>query len=569
MHKQPWQARTEVAPAAPMIIPGLIWQALYARGIRTADDVQRCLQPSLRDLRSPFLLKNMNKAADRMVLAFLAQEPLCIYADFDLDGTSGLALLKTGLELLGYTKVRGYQPRRLAEGYGVHAAAVREIAEDGTKLLVTVDVGTTAHEALAEALKLNMDVIVTDHHLPDGHLPPAFALVNPNQGDCNSDLGHLAGVGVAFYLLLAVRAKLREQGLGNTDFDPKELLDFLVIGTLTDMVPLKAENRSLVRHGLKQLANTRRPGLRALLDQLELSGRDLTSQDVAIKFSPKLNALSRLESAIRPIDMFMVTDFAEAQKMAQTVLVCNEQRVQIQRLAEAKARAQAELQLNRSCFFVWSEEFHRGVVGLVATRLAQEFGRPVFVGAVDETGRIVGSARLPGKGEMSLVAALDSASPQLLRFGGHAQAAGFETDLPRAQALGEALDQYFSHVTPSEKPLYYDGEGELGEVTAELMRWQEGLEPFGSEFEVPLYRLNGARIRRVNELRGGHLKLELESAATRERSSAIWFSPPAEAIEQVKEAGQQTYELLAEPQWNYFQGAKKLQLLLKGLRPSL
>lgn len=558
----------QTPPAAPLTIPGLIWQTLYARGPRTADDVQSCLKPTLQTLRSPFLLRNMAKAVERLVQAFQNQEPLCIYADFDLDGTSGLALLKTGLEQLGFQNVMGYQPRRLAEGYGVHVLAVREIFEGGTKLLVTVDVGTTAHEALAEAKRLGMDVIVTDHHLPHGELPEAFALINPNQGNCESGLGHLAGVGVAFYLLLAVRSRLREMNLGQSQFDPKELLDFFVIGTLTDMVPLKDENRPLVRHGLQMLAKTKRAGLRALLDHLDLSGRPLTSQDVAIKFSPKLNALSRLESEIRPIDMFLVQDAEQADRMAVEVLACNQRRVEIQRLAEAKARAQVQLQQARSCFFTWSEEFHRGVVGLVATKLAQEFDRPAFVGAVDEKGRIVGSARLPGqKGELSLVDALESASDELLRFGGHAQAAGFETDLERAEALGQALHRYFQDQPKTVKPQLYDAEGDLSDINQELMRWQEELEPFGSAFEVPLYRLRGARVHTIKELKGGHLRLELESLKTSEKKNAIWFSPPSGAVGQLQQDGNRSYELLAEPQWNYFQGRKTLQLLLKALRP--
>ncbi len=562
-----WRGRVRDCPAAPLPIPNLIWQTLYGRGVTDSLSVESCLKPSLKNLRSPFLLKNMDVAVERMVSAFQKQEPICVYADFDLDGSSGLALLKSGLEQLGYQNVIGYQPKRLSEGYGVHSAAIKEIAQTGAKVLVTVDVGITAAGPLKEAGELGMDVILTDHHLPHGELPRVLALINPNQGTCDSGLGHLAGVGVAFYFFLATRSALRDAGLGNTDFDPKELLDFFVIGTLTDMVPLRDENRILAKYGLWQLANTKRPGLRALLDILDLGDRDLSSQDVAIRFAPKLNALSRLESSLRPIDMFLAQDAREAELRAREVLECNQRRVSIQKEAEKIARESVLKSNLGSCVWVWSEQFHRGVIGLVATRLAQEFQRPALVGAMDEEGRIVGSARLPGKGSQSLVSALEFAKDHLERFGGHAQAAGFELKVDRVDEFGGALNEYFARETQSAEIYeWYDAEGDLSEINAEFMRWHEGLGPFGVEFETPKYRLTNMRIRRMTELKGGHLRLDLESAKTGGRHQGIWFSPPEGAASLAKVAGEELYEVLAEPAWNYFQGAKSLQLQLKGLK---
>lgn len=567
LNKVVWRGRVTDCPAAPISIPNLIWQTLYGRGLTDSSSVESCLKPSLKNLRSPFLLKNMDVAVARMVEAFRREEPICVYADFDLDGSSGLALLKTGLEGLGFKNVIGYQPKRLSEGYGVHSAAIKEIAQTGAKVLVTVDVGITAAGPLKEAQDLGMDVILTDHHLPHGELPQVLALINPNQGTCESGLGHLAGVGVAFYFFLATRSALREAGIGHTDFDPKELLDFFVIGTLTDMVPLREENRILAKHGLWQLANTKRPGLRALLDILDLGERDLTSQDVAIRFAPKLNALSRLESSLRPIDMFLAQDADEAGLRAREVLECNQRRVSIQKDAERIARESVQSAELGACIWVWSDQFHRGVIGLVATRLAQEFKRPALVGALDFEGRIVGSARLPGKGGQSLVSALEFAKAHLERFGGHAQAAGFELKCENAEGFAASLNEYFAQQEPSSEICeYYDAEGDLSEVNPEFMRWHEGLGPFGVEFELPRYRLTNTKIRRLTELKGGHLKLELESVKTGSRHQAIWFSPPEGAANLAKVAGEELYEVLAEPSWNYFQGNKSLQLQLKGLK---
>lgn len=563
MKPSPWSARVSEVPPGPLEIPSLIWQLLWARGLQSLPQVEGHLKASLKDLRSPFILKGMDQASQRLLTAWQRQEPICIYADFDLDGSSGLALLKTGLERLGFTHVIGYQPRRLAEGYGVHAAAVEEIHKLGVNLMVTVDVGITANPALKLAKTLGLDVIVTDHHLPGAELPPAYTIVNPNQGDCESGLGHLAGVGVAFYLFLAVRASLREQGIPFQDFDPKELLDFFVIGTLTDMVPLVHENRVLVKHGLVQLAQTKRAGLRALLEILELDNRPLTSQDVAIRLAPKLNALSRLESDIRPIDMLLASDLNEARALAREVLACNERRVQTQKQGLELALNQLQGQKPSHCVWVWSKEFHRGVVGLIATRLSQDFGVPAFVGAVGEDNRIVGSARIPKGRSANLVQALETAQNSLGRFGGHAAAAGFELGVEEAQSLGHQLDQYFSTQPACEdRAFWYDAEGTLIEVNTELMKWLENLEPFGSGFETPLFRLRELEIKSFSELRGGHLRLEFTAKGA--SCQGIFFSPPLSLMDEIRQGARQV-QAIGELQWNHFRGRKTLQLDIKDL----
>lgn len=564
--RAPWKARASTCPAPPILLPNLIWQVLHSRGYDSADKIKSCLQASFKELRCPSTLKGMGPAVERLIQAYQTKEPVCIYADFDLDGSSGLALLKTGLEGLGFPHVIGYQPRRLAEGYGVHSKAVREIAESGVRLMITVDVGITAHEALSEAKRLGMDVIVTDHHLPKETLPEALTIVNPNQGACASGLGHLAGVGVAFYLFLAVRRALRDRGIAFNETDPKELLDFFVIGTVTDMVPLIGENRVLVKHGLVQLAQTKRPGLRALIEALGIGGRLLDSSDVGMKFAPKLNALSRLESSIRPIDMLLERDLTKAEALASEVLACNDRRVETQKRGLEIALAQLRDATPGKCIWVWSREFHRGVVGLIATRLAQETGLPAFVGSVGDDGRIVGSARAPKSGVANLVAALEAAGGELERFGGHAQAAGFEVALDKAEALRSKLEGHFINQPSIEpEPVWYDAEGSIAEVDEALMRWLDQLGPFGSGFEAPVFRLRDVHIKKVSELRGGHLRFDFLKASGK-GFSGIFFSPPAAAAKQVCGEGAKTLEVLGELQWNHFQGRKSLQLQLRDLR---
>ncbi|MCX7978628.1 MAG: DHH family phosphoesterase, partial [Bdellovibrionaceae bacterium] len=247
-----------------------------ARGWSNSSSLADFLHPKVSNIRPAESLLNMKVAVDRLVQAYRNNERICLYTDFDLDGSGGLALLKLGMEGLGYKNLISYQPRRLTEGYGFHAHAVDIVASQGASLIVTVDVGITAISAVRKARELGLDVIITDHHLPGEELPQALAVINPNQPGDNSGLGYLSGAGVAFYLLRALKRALQNAGLARQDFDLREVLEFFTISTLTDMVPLIGDNRALVRAGLKCLEGTRKPGLRALLETLNLSGRPLT-----------------------------------------------------------------------------------------------------------------------------------------------------------------------------------------------------------------------------------------------------------------------------------------------------
>ncbi|HVK62730.1 MAG TPA: DHH family phosphoesterase, partial [Bdellovibrionales bacterium] len=257
-----WKPRSAQFGPAPSGIPRLIWEVMSGRGFDNEDAIQRWLSPSLKTLKDPFVLTDMDKTVERLVQVRERGESLVIYADYDLDGTSGLALLLKAFELMGFKDVGYYQPKRLSEGYGLHNHAIQKLYDKGHRVLLSVDLGITAVEEVEFAKSLGMDMLITDHHLPKEKLPDAIAVVNPNRGNCGSGLGHLCGTGVAFYLVLALRRTLLERGILTDAFDPKILLDCFVIGTLTDMVPLIDENRVLVKHGLHQLGRTERPGLR-------------------------------------------------------------------------------------------------------------------------------------------------------------------------------------------------------------------------------------------------------------------------------------------------------------------
>ncbi len=564
-------SQSEVVESIPEGMPRLIWQVLKSRA-RSEKDldhsvVQNWLTPSLKDLRDPNTLLDMPKAIQRLVQAFKNDEKICIYADYDLDGTSACALLKQALIWMGFKNVFHYQPSRLKEGYGLHNEAIKRLKDEhDITLMVTVDLGITAVEEVDYAKTLGIDVIISDHHLPKETLPRAHAVVNPNRGDCESSLGHLCGTGVAFYMVLALKRALVEQGLLQTDFDPKQLLDCFVIGTLTDMVPLIEENRVLVKHGMVQLAQTKRPGLRALLRALDLWGKPLTSQDVAIRFAPKLNALSRLEMGIRPIDLYLVETDQEAEALVERVLLNNQSRVELQKSAEAEAFDYAKSNPPTSCIFVYSKNFHRGVVGLVATKLCQEYKLPAFVGSVGPNRQIVGSVRMPDSSGLSALDAMEFAQDQLIQFGGHAAAAGFELREETAEAFRAKLTEHFDKkkLEPSSRCWYYDCDAELGDLNPVFMNWYEHLSPFGTQNAPPVFCLRNLRLSQVKELKGGHYRLTFADSAQITRNG-IWFSPPKghPASKNLK-SGMQV-SVLVEPQWNYFNGSKTLQFLVQDL----
>lgn len=552
-------------------MPDLIWQTLRHRGFTTVEEIKNLIAPQLKDLRDPFCLDGMREAVERLCRAFSEREIVGIYGDFDLDGTSGLALLKKGFELLGFERLCHYQPKRLSEGYGFHEHALKEMHQLGARVVVTVDVGITAIKTVEKAKELAVDVIITDHHLPKETLPQALAVVNPNKGTCGSSLGHLSGAGVAFYLLLALKSEFEKRGWNHQLINAKCLLDCFVIGTLTDMVPLVKENRVLVKHGLVELARTQRPGLRALLEALNLWGRPLSSQDVAIRFAPKLNALSRMELGLAPLDLFLVETDEEAEKLVSQVMNNNEIRLARQALAEERALQQFLNSGQKHFIWVYSPEFHQGVVGLVATKLSQKFNLPAFVGAQNEQGTIVGSGRAPAGARLNLLEALEYGSSHLLRFGGHAPAAGFELSVAQAQGFEESLREYFETNSPMQNSLVAslpaDGRDDGSQIDEEFMRWYESLGPFGVQFEVPNYWIHSLKIVEVKKLKGGHLRFAL-STRTGRKLSAIWFSPPVDhpLAEETSLPFNQSVELLVEPQWNFYNGRRSIQLLVKDAR---
>lgn len=570
----------QVPPAGSPALNHSQWPDAFRRFVEhrglSQEQVNQRLAPKLSQLLDPFSLKSMQRAVDRLVLAHAKQESVCIYADFDLDGTSGLALLYEGLLALGFRNLSYYQPKRLAEGYGFHTHAVQALAEKSVRLIVTVDVGITAIAAVEAANTIGLEVIVTDHHQPAAQLPQALAVVNPNQPGDQSGLGYLCGAGVAFYLLRAVRRGLENAGV-KTVLDLKDSLDFLTIATLTDMVPLEGDNIPLVKHGLIALTKTTRPGLRLLMESLKLHQQPLTAQDVAIRMAPKLNALSRMENGLLPVDLFLEKSKDKVRGMVELVLANNEDRIELQAHGEAEARERLKDWTDKDFVFVSSPNFHRGVIGLIATKLSQSHNCPAFVGSEsleDGTSErlIVGSARIPSKDSASALLALTAAGSVLNRYGGHHAAAGFELRSGQTDAFIETLRAHFATQSTSGGSLPktpYDEKLSAWEVDADLMQWLEALGPYGVGFEVPVFRLDRLQVTGFRRLKDIHWKLNLESVPHPQAPmgkvvafEALYFSVPTHL--RPPDVGDQI-SILGELQWNYFAGSKRLQILVRDL----
>lgn len=404
----------------------LLAGVLTARGVKTQQEARLFLRPPLSSLHNPLLMRDMDRAVERISRAIEATEPILLYGDYDVDGTSSIVILKTALRLLN-ANVEFHVPHRLKDGYGMRSEAIEEAARKGIKLIVSVDTGIRAAEVVRQARGLGIDVIVTDHHLPDAELPPAAAVLNPNRPDCLYPEKNLCGAGVTFKLIQA----LFERSPLFTGDRCKRLLDsflkLVAIATIADIVPLTGENRVIVQRGLAGLRQVNNAGLRALLGISGLgSGVAPSSHQIAFQIAPRINAAGRMASARDVIDLFLTDDETRAADLARQLDLLNRERQQAEAEIVESILAQCDVAGigDESAALVFAESgWHLGVVGIAASRLVERFSRPVFVlSDANEEGCFAGSGRsIPG---FHLLEALETMPGLFRKFGGHKQAAG-------------------------------------------------------------------------------------------------------------------------------------------------
>ncbi len=544
-------ARTLGAPLA-------LGHALVNRGIVREQDARRFLDPVLEDLHEPGRMLDLEPAAERILAAIDRGERIFVHGDYDVDGITSTFLLYSALEELS-AKVEYRIPHRIRDGYGLTTEAIDEAQRRGCSLVVTVDCGITAVEAVAHARSLGIDTVITDHHEPPAQLPDAVAIVNPLRPGCGYPFKSLAGVGVTFKL---VERLLR--GRGGLD-RARRYLDAVALGTIADVVPLVGENRVLARLGLDRLNQEARLGLRALIGVSSLAGKRITSGHVAFVLAPRINAAGRMGNAEQGLRLLLARDQDEAETIARSLEEDNLKRRKHDEQVLLEAVRKVELEVpypDCSSILLWSDTWHPGVIGIVASRLVERFQRPTVLVAIDgERGR--GSGRsLPG---LDLTRLLDGCSDLLLAHGGHAFAAGLSVRRERLPELRERLERLVrEQYRPDQfvQRLELDADLRASECDMDLVEWLERLAPHGLDNPEPLYRMSDARVEHVQEVGGGkHLRLRARDDSGEVEAIGFGMGDRARALARAGRA-----DLAFVPTRNEWSGEARVQLKLKGVR---
>ena len=485
---EPGEEAARLAVALGIGLPAA--KVLWNRGFRDAEDAGRFLKPSLDALHDPYALRGMREAVARIRSAIAQREKILIYGDYDVDGTTSVVVLKKAIEIAG-GEVSFFIPHRLRDGYGMRPQAVEAAAAAGVRLIVSVDTGIRAAEVVRRAGELGIDVIVTDHHLPEAELPPALAVLNPNRSDCSYPEKNLCGVGVAFKLAHALAGTLG-WAPGKVRRLMESFLKLVAIGTVADVVPLTGENRVIVKHGLGGLKQVRNPGLRALLDAAGFTGGSVPSAtQVAFRIAPRLNAAGRMDTANAVIELFLTQDPDRARALAEELSRLNEER---QHTEEAITRQILDECLrvpveDRFGLVFCGEGWHRGVLGIVANRLVERFHRPTFVLGIDpEDGLAQGSGR--SILDFHLLGALEAMPELFVRFGGHKYAAGVTLPAGRVEAFRERFDTWAASRLTSRDlapQVSIDAVLDLREIDESSAKGVFALAPFGCGNPAPLF----------------------------------------------------------------------------------
>lgn len=514
----PARGATALAIAQAHGLPELIGRLLAARGADSAT-LFHYLDPSLRHLLpDPASLQDMERGAERFARAIRASEAVAVFGDYDVDGAASVALIQRFLRAHGQ-EATTYIPDRLTEGYGPAPASMAALAEEGATLIITVDCGTAAGPAIEAANRHGADVIVVDHHQADEMLPPAFAVLNPNRQDDLSGQGHLAAAGVVFLFLVATARVLRRDGAYAQDAEPDllGLLDLVALATVCDVVPLKGVNRALVAKGLKVLRHRHNTGLRALADVARIDAAP-TCYTLGYILGPRINAGGRVGASGLGAKLLATDDENEARLIAAKLEALNAERKAIEERMLDEAFVAAERALDAGRPFVWlaADGWHKGLLGLVAGRVAERFALPTFVTAWEPDGEGTGSARSIASVDLGRVVRDAVQDGLLTKGGGHAMAAGFKLDRRKEDdvlaMLGERLAVPVAAANAS-RPLAIDGALSSGAANVELMDLLERAGPYGAGHPEPRFVFPAHRLSRVRIINDEHVRCTLIAAS--------------------------------------------------------
>lgn len=554
IHKFPREAAVALARAGYRPLPAVV---LASRGITTAEEAARLLDRSTDRLEDPFLLKDMDRAVARIRRAVTDGDRVMVFGDYDVDGMTSACLMLEYLESLGLD-VSYYIPGRSEDGYGLNMTAVRQFHDDGIDLIVTVDCGVTAVEEVRYAASLGMDVIVTDHHECKPDLPEAVAVIDPKRPDCPYPNKNLAGVGVAFKTVCALA------GPDGLPAVAARFLELVALGTVADVVPLPGENSTLVSRGLDLLAQTSRPGLRALLRDTCLDVKRVTSASVGFSLAPRLNAAGRMGRAELSVCLLHTADPAEAERIAAELDSLNRERRDLVTSIYEEANAMAAGQ--DGPLVLAKRGWFQGVMGIVAARIAEQEQVPSVLICVDDDGMGRGSCR--SFGTFSLYAALEACSDLLDDFGGHEMAAGITISENKIPAFARRFrEYYFREIEGAPEPaLEIDYEVvKPGLLTLDDLEALTALEPFGNGNPPPVLCLRGAVLTQLSAVGyGAHSRLRVSKNG--ESFDGICFCRSPETLS-VKQGD--LIDLAFEPQINVFRGRRSVQLMAIDVKPHL
>ena len=541
-------------------------QILYQRGFKDPADALNFLKGyrHYEPDTNPFRLKGMVEAIYRIRMAIRRREPIVVYGDFDCDGVTATVLLTQALEKLG-ADVRPYIPDRVDEGYGLNSPALKSLADSGVRLVIAVDCGIRSIQEVEDANRFGLDVIISDHHSVGRDLPPALAVINPKQPGCPYPEKMLAGVGLAYKIVQGLYMEAQRRGYARgSDWRPEGWIDLVAIGTVADIAPLHGENRALVQEGLVQLNNPQRPGLKALYGTAGIKPGHVNAVTIGFMIGPRLNAAGRLRSAMLAYDLLAALDQRSATPLAQELDALNQERqrktLEMQTLAEAAFPGDPA---DEPLLFASHRDFEQGVVGLVASRLTEQYYRPSVVVQVGEEESHGSCRSIP---EFHITHALDQCSDLLERYGGHAAAAGFTIRNEHLEALAERLWQIAADELSDREllpTLEIDAELPLADATYELASELLQLEPTGEANPAPVFLTRSLMVAERVPVGsdGRHLRLILsDGQVTAEAIAFRWGERLAEVPKQVDVA----YNL----EINSWNGQSRVQLNVQDICPA-
>jgi single-stranded-DNA-specific exonuclease len=576
-------------------VPEAIARLLICRGFETAESAEGFLRPGLGQLHDPYKMLGVAAAVARLREALEKQQPMLIYGDYDVDGTVATVLLKTAIERAGaamgvVADVRYHIPHRIREGYGMQDARIEAAAAEGVRLVVSVDTGIRAFAAAEEVKRVGLDLIVTDHHLPDGveGVPEALAVLNPNQAGCGYPYKELCGAGVAFKLAQALlestaaddveRARLREKTLPS-------FLKLLAIATIADAVPLTGENRAIASLGLVELRKPSQAGLRALMELAQIdTARPISATDVGFRLAPRINAAGRMDIASDVVELFLTRDAAVAKVLAEKLHRLNDER----RATEAEALRAIEAQIEALMEKGWpacsvledadgGARWHRGVIGILASRVVDKTGRPALV-ITHEDGQAYGSGRsVSGFHLLDALTSVDGGGEERLfaRFGGHAHAVGFSLASERVGELRERMVRYAAAAQGGAEvveELGCDAEVRLGELTEEFLAALEQMGPFGNGNAEPVFVSRGVRLSMaLKVIKERHLRVSVEDVADGARFGGMAWSRKTDWAAMAQEEGWSSGDLMdlayrLRRNWHPTYGGWELEIV--GIQPT-